>query len=142
MKNNKHTVAFYQKQKTKLDKTLNYYTTLQEQLKQHIEAYMRKHYQEHNKPDAYSKASYDLMKYANREITRNEFISKYAFINNDNYTYYTLIQYGHVYSMLDKKRKEYKSFMDNFKKIYPNEVLVWKYVLQELKKKSKRLDLN
>lgn len=124
MKNNKHSVAFYQKQKDKLDKTLEYYSTFQEQLKNHLEAYMRKYYQEHNKPDAYSKASLDLMKYANREITREMFISRYAFINQDNYTYYTLIQYVNIYSMLDKKRKEYKAFMDTFKKMYPAEVLV------------------
>lgn len=124
MKNNKHTVAFYQKQKDKLDKTLRYYGTLQEQLKAQLETYMRSYYQKQNKLDAFSKASYDLMKYATREITREEFLSKYSFINDDNYIYYTFVQYGHIYSMLNKKRNEYKEFIANFKKVYPEEVLV------------------
>lgn len=124
MKNNKHTVAFYQKQKNKLDNILIYYGTLQEQLKTQLETYMRGYYQKENKPDALSKASYDLMKYATREITREEFLGKYSFINNDNYIYYTFIQYGHIYSMLNKKRNEYKEFIANFKTVYPEEVLV------------------
>lgn len=124
MKNNKHSISFYQKQKNKLDKDLNYYSTLQEQLKDHIEAFMRNYYTKQHKPEAYSKAFYDLMRYATRRISRIDFLSKYSYINDDNYTYYTFIQYGHVYNMLEKKRNEYKEFMHNFKRIYPEEVLV------------------
>ncbi len=124
MKNNKHTVAFYQKQKAKLYNNLIYYGSLQEQLKFQLEAYMRNYYQKINNPDAFSKASYDLMKYASRELSREEFLSKYSFITQDNYTYYNFIQYGRIYSMLDKKRKEYKEFIANFKVVYPEEVLV------------------
>lgn len=124
MKNNKHSIAFYQKQKNKLNNTLIYYATLQKELKFQLEAYLIKYYQNMNKPDAFSKASYDLMKYASREITREEFLSKYSFINDDNYIYYTFVQYGHIYSMLNKKRNEYKDFIVNFKKVYPEEVLV------------------
>ena len=124
MKNNKHTIAFYQKQKDKLDIALKYYADFQEQLKGNIEAFIRKYYRERNQPNGYSKASYDLMRYATREISRDEFMSRYSFVGEDNHIYFILIQYGHVYSMMDKKRKEYKAFMDHFKKDYPNEVLV------------------
>lgn len=124
MKNNKHSIAFYQKQKEKRDKTLNDYSEILSQEKEYLEAYIRKYYQEHHSPEVYSKATYDLMKYVNREMTKNEFLNKYGFLAQDNSIYFTLIQYAHNFMILEKLRKEYRIFLTKFKEVYPNEVLV------------------
>lgn len=124
MKNNKHSIAFYQKQKDKLEKTINDYAAIIEQEKEYLEAYIRTYYRECHSPEGYSKTVYDLMKYAQREMTRSEFLEKYNFLIKDNSAYMTLIQYAHNYMILDKLRKEYRTFKDNFKKVYPEGVLV------------------
>lgn len=122
MRNNTHSLAFYQKKKDKISEELDLYLSLLERNKILLEEAILKNY-EHT-PEEASHAKLDLYKYASKTMSREEFIFRHSFILKDNYMYYTFIQYRNLYNMTEKKKKELETFLKLVKQLYPNGQLI------------------
>ena len=119
----RHSISFYKRQIARLDNVIDQYFSYQDSTKIFLESYIRNYFSKKNDIKGASRATYDLFKYVNKDITRLDLLSKYSFLKEDNMVYSTIIQYSHNFEVLENLRKKKAALIKLVKEFYPEEVV-------------------